>query len=209
MGDMHMGHQPFLDDQSLFQPNLLDLNPQLDMQYSSRLVDYSNYADALSLPPTISPMDAYNNPNYIPEDSQLLGNSVPVRSDSATSDDTTRGQMSHLSATTSQTSFTPPQREPGYMNPTAMVDQVLEGTLSSSSNTKPYAAPMPGAPKNKMIDGSISARPGEISDGIFLVNPTGKIVHCNTTVSALLGWSKDKLVGADIRTTLHPEDVNK
>ena len=158
-------------------------------------------------------MDAYNDPNYIPADSQMLGSSMPVRTNSATSDDTaSRGLLSNAySSTTSQSSATPPQREPGYMNPTTMVDQVLGDTLTSS-NTKQTPlvdATAPQSVPKKQVEASIAARPEEIADGIFLVNPTGKIVHCNTIVSALLGWSKDKLVGADIRKTLHPEDVNK
>ncbi|KAG5363375.1 Cutinase gene palindrome-binding protein [Yarrowia sp. B02] len=199
---MHTGpdfSQPFLDDPSIYQHNMLDLNHPLDLQYSARLMDYNAYTDVP--PPTMAPMDAYET-NYVPEDSQLLGSSMPVRTDSATSDDSaSRGFMSNnLSSTTSQSSLTPTQPEAGYMNPTAMVDKVLEGTLSNSK--------LDAAPVSKRPDASFTARPDEIADAIFLVNPAGKIVHCNTVVSALLGWSKDKLVGTDIRTALHPEDVN-
>lgn len=223
-------HFPVMDDPSLYQHNMLDLNTHLDMQYSSRLMDYgadygtgmdidhmghnnnNNQVNHNQVPPTISPMDAYNDPNYIPADSQMLGSSMPVRTNSATSDDTaSRGLLSNAySSATSQSSATPPQREPGYMNPTTMVDQVLGDTLTSS-NTKqtPLVDAAPQSVPRKQVEASIAARPEEIADGIFLVNPTGKIVHCNTIVSALLGWSKDKLVGADIRKTLHPEDVNK
>lgn len=232
-------HFPVLDDPSLYQHNMLDLNTPLDMQYSSRLMDYgADYGAAMDIdhmdhhnnpvnqphhnnpvnhnqqmPPTISPMDAYNDPNYISADSQMLGSSMPVRTNSATSEDTaSRGLLSNAySSATSQSSATPPLREPGYMNPTTMVDQVLGDTLTSS-NTKQNPlvdATAPQSVPKKQVEASIAARPEEIADGIFLVNPTGKIVHCNTIVSALLGWSKDKLVGADIRKTLHPEDVNK
>jgi PAS domain-containing protein len=219
-GGPEMHFVPGMDDPSLYQHNMLDLSHPLDLQYSSRLMGFPNYdsmndhMDPSQLPPTIAPMDAYNDPTYIPEDSQLLGSSMPMRTDSATSDDSaSRGLLSNAySSATSQSSQTPPiQREPGYMNPTAMVDQVLEGTISSS-NTKQPIPPVDAVPQSvprKAVEASISARPDEIADAIFLVNPTGKIVHCNTIVSTLLGWSKDKLVGADIRTTLHPEDVNK
>ncbi|KAG5362348.1 Cutinase gene palindrome-binding protein [Yarrowia sp. C11] len=213
----HEMHFPGMDD-PLYQHNMLDLNTPLDMQYSSRLMDFSGY-DSMNvhpmgqqmMPNTISPMDSYNDPNYIAADSQMLGSSMPMRSDSATNSDDTgsRGQQSNAysSATTSQSSLTPPTREPRYLNPTAMVDKVLESTIASSKPAASYDAAPQSMPK-KAAETSISARPDEIADGIFLVNPTGKIVHCNTIVSALLGWSKDKLVGADIRTTLHPEDVN-
>lgn len=217
IGPLHSHPQSFLDDPALFQPNMLDINPSLDFQYSSRFVGYPEFDSSMSGGPIqqqqqqqFAPMDdLMHDLSYVPEDSQLLGNSVPVRSDSATSDD--RGAMSNnaYSSNTSQSSTTPPQTHKPCMNPTAMVDSVLESTLSpnkisAAPTISTTAQPQPQQRKNA---NPITSLPDEIADCVFLVNPAGKVVHCNNTVSTSLGWPKDKLVGEDIQAALHPEDV--
>ena len=49
----------------------------------------------------------------------------------------------------------------------------------------------------------------QATEGILVINPLGNILECNPQMSRMLGTTPDDLIGVNVHTIIHPDDLTK